>query len=87
MTRTTASPRRPKRGTGRRASCPAAPPRAGSQQHRHDVLMRAPAADAPARTRYNFYPDEIGGGVSGNLPFNTQLRKLADPLDAYGAGR
>ena len=66
------------------------PAGATTKHHRHHhVVMRAPAivAAPQAETPYSFYPNEIDGGVSGNLPFNNQLRKLKDPLNANGAGR
>ena len=31
-----------------------------------------------------FYPQDAEGGVSGNLPFNNQIRKHTDPLNANG---
>lgn len=59
---------------------------AAAQNHpvRHRKLAPAPVI-APQRTvPYSYYPNEIEGGVSGNLPFNNQLRKLSDPLNANG---
>lgn len=54
--------------------------------HRHHVVMRAsapaPVEAAPQPTM--FYPQDVDGGVSGNLPFNNQIRKHTDPLNANG---
>ncbi len=60
----------------------AAPASARIRHYRHD--SPAPAAYAPEPRPYSFYPYEIQGGVSGNLPFNNQVRKLSDPLNANG---
>ncbi len=55
-------------------------------RHRHHVMMRAsapaPVEAAPQPTM--FYPQDVDGGVSGNLPFNNQIRKHTDPLNANG---
>jgi hypothetical protein len=59
-----------------------------SAHHRHiKKSMAQPMSDKPVRSQTGFYPENIEGGVSGNLPFNNQIRKLTDPLNANGAGR
>lgn len=53
-------------------------------RHRHQAQMRAePTLAEPAQPRM-FYPQDIEGGVPGNLPFNNQIRKHTDPLNANG---
>lgn len=42
-----------------------------------------PAPAAIPNTRM-FYPQQIEGGSTGNLPFNNQIRKHTDPLNANG---
>ena len=64
----------------------AAPAAAAATRHaRHRVMHAAPppppAAPAPS---FMFYPQDVEGGVSGNLPFNNQIRKHTDPLNANG---
>lgn len=59
-------------------------------RHRHHH-RDAPVAEVPppgvrSQVPYSFYPNDIEGGVHGNLAFNNQLRKLSDPLNANGAG-
>ena len=44
-----------------------------------------PPADMSGPAPSRFYPEEIEGGSRGNLPFNNQIRKLKDPLNANGA--
>ena len=62
----------------------ATPPAEARTRHRHHAVMRAePAPAEPAQPRM-FYPQDIEGGVSGNLPFNNQIRKHTDPLNANG---
>ena len=53
-------------------------------RHRHRVPAPRTAAPSPPAS---FYPETIEGGSPGNLPFNNQIRKLTDPLNANGAGR
>ena len=66
----------------------ALPAAAGTRNRHHHTSMRAAAppapAEAPARP-FMFYPQEVEGGVSGNLPFNNQVRKHTDPLNANGS--
>ena len=54
---------------------------AGKRRARDAAPEPAPAAIPNARM---FYPQEIEGGSTGNLPFNNQIRKLTDPLNANG---
>ena len=59
---------------------------ARARHGRHAVMRAEPApvaAPAPAPP-FMFYPQDIEGGVSGNLPFNNQIRKHTDPLNANG---
>lgn len=67
------------------ASALLATPAAARPRRRHHAEMRAEPtpAEAPARP-FMFYPQDIEGGVSGNLPFNNQIRKHTDPLNANG---
>jgi hypothetical protein len=44
-------------------------------------------SDGGVARHTEFYPEHTEGGVRGNLPFNNQIRKLSDPLNANGAGR
>lgn len=66
----------------------AATPAAARIRHHHRrAAARAypPAAYAEAPPRpFMFYPENIEGGVPGNLPFNNQIRKHTDPLNANG---
>ena len=52
-------------------------------RHRRHINPAPPTQDHRAS---EFYPQHIDGGVTGNLPFNNQIRKLTDPLNANGAG-
>ena len=55
-----------------------------NHRRRHAVMRSAPGpAEAPGRP-FMFYPQDIEGGVPGNLPFNNQIRKHTDPLNANG---
>ncbi len=68
------------------ASALLAPAAEARPRRRHHAVMRAepaPAA-APAQQPFMFYPQDIEGGVPGNLPFNNQIRKHTDPLNANG---
>ena len=60
------------------------PASARTRHHHHTGLASSTAAYTPQRAPESFYPYEIKGGVSGNLPFNNQIRKLSDPLNANG---
>jgi len=51
------------------------------------VRSRQAAVPATLRNPRSFYPENIEGGSPGNLPFNNQIRKLRDPLNANGSGR
>ena len=57
---------------------------ARTRHHHHTGLAPSAAAYTPQRAPESFYPYEVKGGVSGNLPFNNQIRKLSDPLNANG---
>lgn len=46
--------------------------------------LPAPQVAADPGSPVEFYPRDIEGGVPGNLPFNNQIRKLTDPLNAFG---
>ena len=62
----------------------ASPPAEARARHRHRTEMRVePIPAEPAQPRM-FYPQDIEGGVPGNLPFNNQIRKHTDPLNANG---
>ena len=63
-----------------------APPAEARIRHRHRAVMRA-APQGPVATAgqpFMYYPQDIEGGVTGNLPFNNQIRKHTDPLNANG---
>ena len=63
------------------ATLPAA---AGMRHRRHATAVAAPAqAEALSRPSM-FYPENVEGGSPGNLPFNNQIRKHTDPLNANG---
>ena len=63
-------------------SAPVATFATGRPRHR----PRPPKATlAPRDPASGFYPEAIDGGVTGNLPFNNQLRKFSDPLGANGS--
>ncbi len=55
------------------------------RHHRHQ-LAATPTVDVPPQPAFSFYPETIEGGSRGNLPFNNQIRKLRDPLNANGGG-
>lgn len=66
---------------------------ARTRHHRHGSghahpLRRPPPPGAPVATpgpaTHEFYPENVEGGVPGNLPFNNQIRKFTDPLNANG---
>ena len=59
---------------------------ARTHHHRHHAVMRAapPPSVQAADKSFMFYPQDVEGGVSGNLPFNNQIRKHTDPLNANG---
>lgn len=58
---------------------------AGTHRRHRAATRAAPQAYAAAPgTPYMYYPQDIAGGVSGNLPFNNQIRKHTDPLNANG---
>lgn len=64
-------------------------PAAAAPRHRRHRPAPPPAQalrPMQAPQAFEFYPQNIEGGVSGNLPFNNQIRKLRDPLNANGAG-
>lgn len=78
--------------TGVTALCAVATPASARKHHRRVTVAPAPYPPPTARVEarappFSFYPNEIEGGVSGNLPFNNQIRKMKDPLNANGAGR
>ena len=56
--------------------------------HAHPLLRPPPPPAAPVATpgpaTHEFYPENVEGGVPGNLPFNNQIRKFTDPLNANG---
>ncbi len=63
----------------------AAPAAAAATRHaRHRVMHAAPPPPAAPAPSFMFYPQDVEGGVSGNLPFNNQIRKHTDPLNANG---
>ncbi len=63
----------------------ATPPAEARARHRHHAVMRAEPVPAAASVEpFMFYPQDIEGGVPGNLPFNNQIRKHTDPLNANG---
>ena len=63
----------------------AMPPAEARTRHRHHAVMRAEPAPAAAPPQpFMFYPQDVEGGVTGNLPFNNQIRKHTDPLNANG---
>lgn len=54
---------------------------------RHRARHAKPAsmpATLPAPQTRMYYPQDIEGGSTGNLPFNNQIRKHTDPLNANG---
>lgn len=64
----------------------AAPAAAARTRYARHRVMRAAAPPPPAAPAqpFLFYPQDVEGGVSGNLPFNNQIRKHSDPLNANG---
>ena len=62
-----------------------APPAEARTRRHHRTVMRAePDLKAAPAQPQMFYPQDIEGGVLGNLPFNNQIRKHTDPLNANG---
>ena len=58
---------------------------ARTRHHHHAGLAPAAAAYTPGGSHESYYPTDVKGGSPGNLPFNNQIRKLSDPLNANGA--
>ena len=54
---------------------------APSEARRHH---RTPATTPPQAAPHEYYPQNVEGGSPGNLPFNNQIRKHTDPLNANG---
>ena len=66
------------------AAVDAAPAR---RHHRHALVRHVVVPQAPEteqRSAAAPRPQAERDGVSGNLPFDNQLRKLSDPLNANG---
>lgn len=55
-------------------------------RHHHHVMPAPETPYAAAPRPHQFYPEEVENGVRGNLPFNNQMRKFSDPLNANGGG-
>lgn len=61
------------------------PAEARSKHRRLQAIERpVPYKKLPIPYSYSYYPEEVEDGVSGNLPFNNQIRKFKDPLNANG---
>ena len=54
------------------------------RRHRAAQAAPLPTEATAAPQPFMFYPQNVEGGVAGNLPFNNQIRKHTDPLNANG---